>query len=78
MPERKVYLNEIDKLYAFVNIMQKFDLKVDACSDDYVLNAKSIFGIMSLDLSRPITIKVHSTSEEAQELFDAITDYIIL
>lgn len=77
MSECKVFLNEIDKLYAFVNIMQKFDLKIDACSDDYVLNAKSIFGLMSLDLSRPIIIRVHNTSEEAQEMFDAIADYIV-
>ena len=49
----KISLNSIDKVKAFVNEISKFDCDFDLVSGRYVIDAKSIMGIFSLDLSKP-------------------------
>ena len=63
----KISLNSIDKVKAFVNEITKFDTDFDLVSGRYVIDAKSIMGIFSLDLSKPIDLNVH-----AQDKLDAI------
>ncbi|QUH31008.1 HPr family phosphocarrier protein [Vallitalea guaymasensis] len=55
----KVTLNSIDKVKNFVNAISKFDSDFDLVSGRYVIDAKSIMGIFSLDLSKPIELTVH-------------------
>lgn len=55
-----VSLNSIDKVKEFVNIMTKQIFDVDLVSDRYVIDAKSIMGIFSLDLSTPKELIVHT------------------
>ena len=50
----KISLNSIDKVKSFVNDITKFDSDFDLVSGRYVIDAKSIMGIFSLDLSKPI------------------------
>ena len=45
---------------AFVSIVQKYSYEIDLRSDRYVVDAKSILGIFSLDLSKPIVVEIHS------------------
>ena len=47
----KISLNSIDKVKAFVNEVTKFDAEFDLVSGRYVIDAKSIMGIFSLDLN---------------------------
>ena len=63
----KISLNSIDKVKAFVNEITKFDSDFDLVSGRYVIDAKSIMGIFSLDLSKPIDLIVH-----AQDNLDAV------
>ena len=63
----KISLNSIDKVKAFVNEITKFDSDFDLVSGRYVIDAKSIMGIFSLDLSKPIDLNVH-----AQDNLDAV------
>ena len=63
----KISLNSIDKVKAFVNDITKFDSDFELVSGRYVIDAKSIMGIFSLDLSKPIDLNVH-----AQDSLDAI------
>ena len=51
MKTAKISLNSIDKVKAFVNEISKFDCDFDLVSGRYVIDAKSIMGIFSLDLS---------------------------
>jgi phosphotransferase system HPr-like phosphotransfer protein len=44
----------------FVNIVQKYAYDIDLRSERYVVDAKSILGIFSLDLSKPINVEIHS------------------
>ncbi|HHT96981.1 MAG TPA: HPr family phosphocarrier protein [Clostridiales bacterium] len=56
----KISLNSIDKVKSFVNDVTKFDTDFDLVSGRYVIDAKSIMGIFSLDLSKPIDLNIHN------------------
>ena len=56
----QISLNSIDKVKSFVNDITKFDNDFDLVSGRYVIDAKSIMGIFSLDLSKPIDLNVHA------------------
>ncbi len=60
-------LDSIDKVKDFVNIINTFDGDFDLASDRYVVDAKSIMGIFSLDVSSPIRLDVHDDAA-----FDAV------
>ena len=59
----KISLISIDKVKAFVNDVTKFDTDFDLVSGRYVIDAKSIMGIFSLDLSKVIDLNVHSEAD---------------
>ena len=56
----QISLNSIDKVKSFVNDVTKFDYDFDLVSGRYVIDAKSIMGIFSLDLSAPLTLEIQS------------------
>jgi phosphotransferase system HPr-like phosphotransfer protein len=59
----------------FVNVVQKYPFDIELKSDRYVVDAKSILGIFSLDLSKPITVEIHSS--DCQELLDELKQFAI-
>ena len=58
-----IKLGSIDKVKSFVNDITKFDSDFDLVSGRYVIDAKSIMGIFSLDLSKPIDLNIHSETD---------------
>ena len=58
----QISLNSIDKVKSFVNEITKFDYDFDLVSGRYVIDAKSIMGIFSLDISKPIELNIHAES----------------
>ena len=78
MTSVQINLNSIEKVKSFVNEITKFDAEFDLVSGRYVIDAKSIMGIFSLDISKPIDLNVHAESdEEAQKILSAIDPYIV-
>ncbi|MCD8098024.1 MAG: HPr family phosphocarrier protein [Lachnospiraceae bacterium] len=71
-----ISLNSIDKVKAFVNEITKFGNDFDLVSGRYVIDAKSIMGIFSLDLSKPIELNIHSESN-ADEILAVLAPYIV-
>ena len=59
----KISLNSIGKVKSFVNAITQFDFDFDLISGRYVIDAKSIMGIFSLDLSKPIDLNIHSEND---------------
>ena len=59
----KISLNSIDKVKSFVNDITKFDVDFDLVSGRYVIDAKSIMGIFSRDLSKPIDLNIHADND---------------
>ena len=72
----QISLNSIDKVKSFVNEITKYDYDFDLVSGRYVIDAKSIMGIFSLDLTKPITLNIH-TDENVDKILDALKDYLI-
>ena len=76
MTSVKISLNTIDKVKDFVNTITRFDSDFDLVSGRYVIDAKSIMGIFSLDLSKPINLNIHS-DKESEEILKVLDPYII-
>ncbi|MBR5712479.1 MAG: HPr family phosphocarrier protein [Lachnospiraceae bacterium] len=70
-----ITLNSIDKVKNFVNDITRFPSDFDLVSGRYVIDAKSIMGIFSLDLSKPITLNIHN-DEEIESILKVLTPYL--
>jgi phosphotransferase system HPr-like phosphotransfer protein len=71
----KISLDSIDKVKAFVNAITKFDSDFDLISGRYVIDAKSIMGIFSLDLSKPIELTIHN--DNTDDILATLAPYIV-
>ncbi len=72
----KISLNSIDKVKSFVNSITRFDNDFDLVSGRYVIDAKSIMGIFSLDLSKPIELNIHADNN-MDEIISVLAPYIV-
>lgn len=70
-----IALKSINDVKDFVNFVNKYDFDVDLSSGRYVVDAKSIMGIFSLDLSKPIKVEVHT--DECGKFCEEIKNFII-
>lgn len=71
-----INLKSIDDVKVFVNAVNKTDFDVDLSSGRYVVDAKSIMGIFSLDLSKPIKMEIHCDGTQSCEAFiESITRF---
>lgn len=77
MKTLKLSLNSIDKVKAFVNEISKFDCDFDLVSGRYVIDAKSIMGIFSLDLSKPINLNIHAEGAALDAILAVVQAYVI-
>ena len=77
MKTLKISLNSIDKVKAFVNEISKFDCDFDLVSGRYVIDAKSIMGIFSLDLSKPINLNIHAERSMRDTILTFVQPYVI-
>lgn len=76
MKEVRISLNTIDKVKSFVNDLNRYDVDFDLVSGRYIIDAKSIMGIFSLDLSKPITLNIHADNN-LEEILNTLKPYII-
>ena len=71
-----IKLDSIDRVKEFVRVITAFDNDFDLRSGRYTVDAKSILGIFSLDLSKPIDLNIHGSSEES-DILEALKPYIV-
>ena len=64
MTKVTISLQAINDVKEFVNIVMRYDFDIDLVSGRYAIDAKSIMGIFSLDLSKPIVVEAHSDDPE--------------
>ena len=62
MKSVNICLNTVEKVKGFVNAISPLDGDFDLVSDRYVVDAKSIMGIFSLDLSKPLKLHIHDSA----------------
>lgn len=72
----QISLNSIDKVKSFVNEISKFDFDFDLVSGRYVIDAKSIMGIFSLDLSKPIDLNIHADGAALDDVMAVVSKYV--
>lgn len=77
MTKLTVSLNSINNVKNFVNLVNKYDFDVDLTSDRYVVDAKSIMGIFSLDLSKPITLEAYCPEESAADFIADMKEFMV-
>lgn len=74
----KVLLEDVVGAKEFVSLCNEMDFKVELISGPYIIDAKSIMGIFSLDLSEPIELQAHCRDEAAFLRFkDRIEKFLI-
>ena len=74
----RISLNSIDKVKSFVNELVRYsDVDFDLVSGRYVIDAKSIIGIFSLHLSKPIDLNIHADDGEMEDILSHLAPYII-
>ena len=69
-----IMLNTVTDVKTFVNVVSKYDFDVELVSGRYAIDGKSIMGIFSLDLSKPIRVEVRS--DDASAFFEEIKPFI--
>ena len=74
----QISLNSIDKVKSFVNAITQYEYDFDLISGRYVIDAKSIMGIFSLDLSKPLELRINSSdANEVDAVRQKISKFII-
>ncbi len=76
MVKAQVLLDTISKVKDFVNVLVGCPYDVDLVSGRYVIDAKSIMGLFSLDLSKPIELNVHAEEGECKEIMQKINPFL--
>ena len=72
----KLSLDSIEKVKNFVNEINKFNSEFDLVSGRYTIDAKSIMGIFSLDISKPIDLNIHDDKYVAS-VMEKLAPYIV-
>ncbi len=71
-----ILLNSIEKVKVFINIINQFDGHFDLTSGRYVVDAKSIMGIFSLDLSKPLKLDIYDTASFS-DIQEHLKDFLV-
>ena len=69
-----IRLSLVENVNKFVNIVSRYPFEMDLRAGRHVVDAKSILGIFSLDLSRPITLEIYS--DDCDDLMENIAPFI--
>ena len=70
-------LNSIERVTGFVTAIEGFDGYFDLVSGRYVIDAKSIMGIFSMDLSQNVEFRILETNDKISEVEAAIAPYLV-
>ncbi len=62
MKSLEINLRMAENVKEFVSIVSKYDYDIDLRSGRFIVDAKSILGIFSLDLSKPVIVEIHSNN----------------
>lgn len=72
----KVQFRGLDSVKNFVNILAHFDNEFDIVDQRYVIDAKSIMGLFSLDLTHPLDLKIYSEDQAViDKVVQELSDY---
>jgi len=70
-----IKLSLAENVKNFVNIVNKYPYEIDLRSGRHVIDAKSILGIFSLDLSKPVIVEIYN--DDCDDFLEDIKSFII-
>ncbi len=73
----KIQLSSISDVKEFVNCACQQNFDIDVVSGRYIIDAKSIMGIFSIDLSKPINVEVHGTDKDGETFFAGVRKFVV-
>ena len=76
MKDVTVYLNDFNSVENFANILSEFESDFDVLSGRYIVNGKSIIGILSLGFESPFTLRILE-DRDVEPVLEAIKDYLV-
>ena len=74
--EFQIKLSTVEQIRSFINKVERYNFPVDLKEGRYIVDAKSIMGIFSLDLSKPIDLNIHA-EDNMDEIMNVLSAYII-
>lgn len=77
MQEVQLSLGTIEKVKQFVKTLAKFEGDFELVSGKYIVNAKSILGLFSVDLSKPVLLRIDVNDTKREDVLNAIEEYRI-
>ena len=75
MKKIEVMLDGITAVKDFVTIVNDYKIETDLVVGRYLIDAKSIMGVLSLGLSQPLTVQIHS--EDCEELLKRLDRFVV-
>lgn len=75
MREVQISLKSIEDVKKFVQTITMFDGEFELISGKYIVDAKSILGLFSVDLSKPVTLRINGNDSKMNEVLTAIQKY---
>lgn len=72
-----VHLMSISDVKRFVGEANRQPCDIDIVSGRYIIDAKSIMGVFSIDLEKAIQVEVHGTAEDRTRFMSAVSDLIV-
>ena len=77
MKSVNISLDSIEKVKSFVNTLTRFECEFDLISDRYRIDARSIMGIYSLDLSKPLQLDIHEDDAVVANILEVLKDFVV-
>lgn len=73
----KISLNSMEKVKTFINEIDKFDGEFSLVSEQSTINAKSMLGIFSIDLTKPMNLKICAKENSLDEILTTLDKYVM-
>ena len=77
MVSKKIKLAGIEQVQTFNQICSRCEYNVDLKQGKYLVDAKSIMGIFSLDLSKPIELNIHASEADMNNILETLKEYLV-
>lgn len=76
--EFTVLLTSVTDVKGFVDtVTEAYPYEVDVLAGRYVVNGKSIMGLFSIDLSKPVTVRMEKDGPEAEQTRERLAGYLV-
>lgn len=76
MREVKIKLNNLDEAAVFVEVMENWDVRADISMGRHSLDAKSLMGILTMDLNRELNLTLYEEEDRCNEVIGKITEFV--